>query len=202
MEKQLQELCSAIITGATNSTYETVNEDEATHHVLLGSAINYQGGVIASELKPVVLHLPKKPIIRFQVEEGDVVILARGNAIRSAYITKEIAERNVIVSANFILLRPRSSDLLGEAIVAYFNTPAGKSLLEGMSRGGVINNISASSLKKFSFPHSSLFQQERAIELFRASRDVYQSALQLAEQEKRTAEACIFQLLNGETLPC
>lgn len=193
----IKKICSVVTTGATKSLYDPVESGEAPYHLLPGSAIDQHGSVIISELKPIII-IDEQRCQRFTVQEGDVVILAKGNAIRTAYITKDVAKQNVMVSANCVLLRPNPDYVLGQTIVAYFNTPVGKMELAGLSCGSVIRNISAASIKEFLFPLPSLTQQQQVIKLFHASNDAYQKALQLAEQEKRTVLACISQVFCRE----
>ncbi|WP_257292056.1 restriction endonuclease subunit S [Endozoicomonas sp. ONNA1] len=199
-QSAIQSICTVVTTGATNSLYETVETNDISPAYLLpGNALDLHGNVNISLLKPVkIKEIKRSP--RFTVQEGDIVILAKGNAIRTAYITKEVAERNVIISANFVLLRPDRSVALGQAIVAYFNTPAGKNELEALNKGSVIKSISAADIRQLQIPVPSLDQQQQVAELFHTSLDTYQKALQLAEQEKRTALACINQLFQAEVI--
>lgn len=186
----IQTMCSMITTGATNSTYEEAEGHKSTYKLLPGYALDQQGGIDISMLKPVSIR-NDRDCSRFVAQQGDVVVLAKGNAIRTAYITKEVAEQNVIISANFILLRPHPNQALGESIVAYFSTSQGRVALESLNRGSVIKSVNASSLKALEIPLPSLEEQQQIADLFQASNDAYQKAMQLAEQDKKAALACI-----------
>ena len=191
------ELCTEITSGATNSLYEPNDAETSSHKLLLGSSLDIHGGVNPQGLKDITVK-KEKNIDRFKAEMGDVAILAKGNSIRTAYISQDIARQNVIVSANFILLRPDPALLLGEALVAYYNSPAGRFALEGLSMGAVVKNISVTNIKKHCLPLPSMDVQQQVAELFHAGNEVYKNLTALAEQERLTVNACISQLFQGE----
>ena len=199
-KKPIKELCSLITTGATLSSYNEAEESTATHKVLTGSALGMQGEIDDSLLKLAVVNPEKKAnaIERFIVQAGDVVLMARGNAVRVALVTEKIAKQQVIASANFLIIRPNTEIMLGETIVNYFSTPQGQSELDGLSRGSVIKHISASSLRDYVLPVPSMEAQRDMAELFHLSAESYQSTLAIAEQERKTVLACISKVIFGE----
>ncbi len=146
--KTIEVLCNELITGATNALFEKdESNSEGAMRLLTGSSVNLNGEIIEQQLSEIIIK-EGKDIQRFLLKEGDVVLLAKGNSIKAGYVTKAIAELNVIASANFILLRPNNNELLGEVLVAYFNSPVGQSQLGTISTGAIITNISLSSIKK------------------------------------------------------
>ena len=195
--KTISSLCDDLTTGATNTLFEkTVQESNNSLFLLTGSSLNSNGEVLEDQLGSVTLK-EGKAIQRFLLQQGDVVLLAKGNSIRAGYVTESIAKLNVVASANFIVLRPNKKELLGEVLVAYFNSPAGQSLLEATSTGATIKNISLSNLKKLEIALPSLSKQHEVAELFHASNQAYRSTMDLAEQQKKVADACISQLIKG-----
>ena len=118
--------------------------------------------------------------------------------LRAAYVDGTTAQLGVLASANFLLLRPKKEQLLGETLVAFLNSQLGIAMLERMNTGAVIQNISASSLKKTEIPLPTLHDQQRLAELFHARNLAYMDTLALAEQQKKAADACIEQLLKGD----
>lgn len=195
--KTIEYLCDELIMGATNALFEkSINKDVKSLYLLTGSSLNLNGEIIEGHLGSVTLKEGKE-IQRFLLKQGDVILLAKGNSIRAGYVTESIAKLNVIASANFILLRPNNKKLLGEVIVSYFNSPAGQSVLEAMSTGAIIKNISLSNIKKLKIEFPTLSQQHEIAELFHASNQVYHSTINLAEQQKKVAMACISQLIKG-----
>lgn len=195
--KTIDSLCDDLTTGATNTLFEkTAQDSENSLFLLTGSSLNSNGEVLEDQLGSVTLK-EGKAIQRFLLQQGDVVLLAKGNSIRAGYVTESIAKLNVVASANFIVLRPNKKELLGEVLVAYFNSPAGQSLLEATSTGATIKNISLSNLKKLEIALPSLSKQHEVAELFHASNQAYRSTMDLAEQQKKVADACISQLIKG-----
>jgi restriction endonuclease S subunit len=195
--RTIELLCKELTTGATNSLYEKSDQqDENTVHLLTGSSLNLNGEIVEQQLSNVTIK-EGKDIQRFQLKEGDVVLLSKGNSIRAGYVTAKVANLNVIASANFILLRPNQDKLVGEVLVAYFNSPAGQNLLDATSTGAIIKNISLSNIKKLEIELPTLEKQQEIAELFHASNQAYQSTLDLAAQQKKVATACISQLMQG-----
>lgn len=191
-------LCNELTTGATNALFEkSAQSAEKTSYLLTGSSLNTNGEIIQQQLGIVTLK-EGKDVQRFILKEGDVVLLAKGNSIRAGYVTAAIAKLNVLASANFILLRPRNNELLGEVLVAFFNSPEGQSLLDATSTGAAIKNISLSNIKKLEIALPELSKQQEISELFHASNRAYQSTINLAEQQKKAASACISQLMKGQ----
>ena len=195
--KTVELLCNELTTGATNALFEkNENNAEDALYLLTGSSVNLNGEIIEQQLSQVTIK-EGKDIQRFLLQEGDVVLLAKGNSIKAGYVTKAIAELNVIASANFILLRPNNNELLGEVLVAYFNSAVGQSQLDTISTGAIITNISLSSIKKLVIELPELNKQNEIAKLFHASNQAYQSTINLAEQQKKVATACISQLMKG-----
>jgi restriction endonuclease S subunit len=195
--KTIELLCKGLTTGATTSLYEKSDQQgENTIHLLTGSSLNLNGEIIEQQLNNVTIK-EGKDIQRFQLKEGDVVLLSKGNSIRAGYVTAKVANLNVIASANFILLRPNQDKLVGEVLVAYFNSLAGQNLLDATSTGAIIKNISLSNIKRLEIELPTLEKQQEIAELFHASNQAYRSTLNLAAQQKKVATACISQLMQG-----
>lgn len=195
--RTIEILCKELTTGATNALFEkSEQKNEKTTHLLTGSAISLNGEIVQEQLSSVTIK-EGKDIQRFKLLEGDVVLLSKGNSIRAGYVTSQIAALNVIASANFILLRPKQDQLTGEVLVAYLNSLAGQNVLDAISTGAVIKNISLSNIKKLELDLPALEQQKEISALFHASNQAYQSTINLATQQKKVATACISQLMKG-----
>jgi len=189
--KTIMELCKEVQTGATNSVFEKgAKSEDHTHKLLTGAAITNSGEVNPEQLSGVQAK-QGKDISKFLAKEGDVVLLAKGNSIRAAYITRDIAELNVVVSTNFISLRPNEKDACGELLVTYLNSEQGQSVLDKISTGAVMKNINLGNLKKLELPTPPLAKQSELAKLFHARNLAYNSALALAEQQNRVVDACM-----------
>ncbi len=195
--KTIEVLCNELTTGATNALFEkSENDSEGTMRLLTGSSVNLNGEIVEQQLSSVTI-AEGKSMQRFLLQAGDVVLLAKGNSIRAGYVTEQIAKLNVIASANFIVLRPNRNEVLGEVLVAYFNSPAGQSVLDAASTGAAIKNINLANIRKMEIELPSLSKQREIAELFHASNQAYNATLNLAEQQKKVAMACISQLIKG-----
>lgn len=195
--KTIEVLCNELTTGATNALFEkSENDSEGTMRLLTGSSVNQNGEIVEQSLSQIEI-AEGKGIQRFLLQEGDVVLLAKGNSIRAGYVTEQIANLNVIASANFIVLRPNQNEVLGEVLVAYFNSPAGQSVLDAASTGASIKNINLANIRKMEIELPMLSKQREIAELFHASNQAYNATLNLAEQQKKVAMACISQLIKG-----
>ncbi len=195
--KTIEVLCNELTTGATNALFEkSENDSEGTMRLLTGSSVNLNGEIVEQQLSSVTI-AEGKSMQRFLLQAGDVVLLAKGNSIRAGYVTEQIAKLNVIASANFIVLRPNQNEVLGEVLVAYFNSPAGQSVLDAASTGAAIKNINLANIRKMEIELPSLSKQREIAELFHASNQAYNATLNLAEQQKKVAMACISQLIKG-----
>lgn len=195
--KTIEILCNELTTGATNALFEkSESSSEGTMRLLTGSSVNLNGEIVEDQLSPVTIAEGKSEQ-RFLLQEGDVVLLAKGNSIRAGYVTERIAKLNVIASANFIVLRPNQNEVLGEVLVAYFNSPAGQSVLDAASTGAAIKNINLANIRKIEIELPTLSKQREISELFHASNQAYNATLNLAEQQKKVAMACISQLIKG-----
>jgi restriction endonuclease S subunit len=195
--KTIEVLCNELTTGATNALFEkSESSSEGTMRLLTGSSVNLNGEIVEDQLSQVTI-AEGKSMQRFLLQEGDVVLLAKGNSIRAGYVTEGIAKLSVIASANFILLSPNKNELLGEVLVAYFNSPAGQSMLDATSTGAAIKNINLSNIRKMKIELPALSKQHEIAELFHASNQAYNATISLAEQQKKVAMACISQLIKG-----
>lgn len=193
----IYDLCSDLTTGATNALFEKVEEQGSnTLNLLTGSSLNLNGEILEDQLTAIKVK-EGKDTERFKLQAGDVVLLAKGNSIRAAYVTAQIAALNVIASANFILLRPNQELLKGEVLVAYLNSKAGQSKLNSISTGAAIQNVSLSNLKGVEIDLVEMDKQCEIADLFHASNQAYKSTIELAEQQKKVATACINQLMKG-----
>lgn len=194
----LGELVSDLSTGATNSLYSSKSEDGLVPMKLLaGSSINNLGEIDVEQLSDIWVS-PEKDISRFVIREGDVVVLAKGNSIRTAYVSGDVSKLTVLASANFLVVRTNPDVLLGEALVAYLNSAAGKAVLEGASTGSSIKNVSKASFRKLEVPLPDLDTQKKVAALLSARNKAFSDALTLANQQRLVVDACLDKLIQGE----
>ncbi|GAA5192721.1 restriction endonuclease subunit S [Ferrimonas gelatinilytica] len=190
-------LCREVITGATNILFDKEATENANHKLLMGASLNPLGEVKSGALVPIDVKEGRDPS-KFLLQSGDVVLLAKGSTPRAAIISEEVSKQNVVASANFLLLRPDTSQVRGEVLVAYLNSPLGQSQLAALSTGSIVTNISAASIKKFTVPVPTVTSQDKVAELFWARNHAYRDAIAVAEQQKIVANVCIENLMMGD----
>lgn len=194
---KIGQLCT-LVSGATNSLFtREASEEEKNIKVLKGADLDQEGQIVIDNMEEVRI-TTHKDISHYMLQEGDVVVMARGSAIRAGFVTKSISEAKILASANFIIIRSQQNKLRGEVITAYLNSPLGQSILLGLSIGAAIQHIPASKLKELEIPVPSIQVQNKIAQLYYASKEAYESTLELAEQQKRTANAKILNLIQKE----
>lgn len=192
---------SKIIPGASKTAYSSELGAEAEKAYLLrGNNLDAEGGIDIAGVEPVSLS-SARDAERFLLREGDVVVMARGSAIRASFVSREVAQKRLIASANFIIVRPNLTEVLGEVIAAFLNSVVGSHQLQAMSKGAVIQHIPASEFRELEIPVPSMPVQKTISDLFYANREAYQATMALAEQQKRVANAAILNMMLVEAKP-
>ena len=162
--------------------------------VLKGSNVDQQGRISTKDMESV-FPAEGKNIDRYKLQKGDVVVMARGTAIRVGMVTEEVADKEVIATANFIIIRPDKKKIWGEVIFAYFNSKIGQEELRALSTGAVIQHIPVSSLKKLKIPIPSFEKQKKICDVLIAGRETRLAAEVLIAQQKRTVDATILGMM-------
>jgi len=199
LSKMLQiEEFSEVIPGAASTAYTQEGSDklEATF-LLKGINLDHEGGITTKDMDKVHL-APAKNAHRYLLKAGDVVVMARGSAIRVALADSEVEAKQVIASANFLIIRPDVAKVLPEVLVAYLHSDVGKSALVALSSGAAIQHVPTSKLRSLKVPVPSMEQQKKIAEIFYASNAAYETTIALAEQQKKTSMACMLDLMMGD----
>lgn len=179
----LSDCSEAILTGATNKVLSSSKTEEFTRpiHLVRGQDLSPQGEVLASNLATGYVK-SETSVQRYLLQVGDVVLLARGSDMRAALVTEELANLNVLPSANFIIIRP-SSLLKGEVIVAYLNSAKGISLLQQNSKVVSLPTVSRSDVSNLQISVPTMEEQSQIAELFHARNRAHRATLALAKQQ-------------------
>ncbi len=195
----LSNAAETIITGAQVNTYSTEKKEDYSEKafVIRGQSIT-KLGYLNSEHIAECYTQSQNTLAQQRLKEGDVLIMARGTDMRAGYVSKEIADLDCIVSANFIVIRPLGSMLKSEYLVAYLNSPDGIQLLSQETRGSALPSIPRSAICNFEIPLPSLEVQEQIATLFHARNEAYIATQNLAEQQYTTVTAQIEKLIVGE----
>ncbi len=186
---------SQVIPGAAKGAYSLdTDANKDLIHLLKGNNLDSEGGISTDGMDQIAFSTTRN-IDRYILQEGDVVVMARGSAIRAGFVTKQVAQKKVIASANFIIIRPNTGEVMGEVIVAYLNSIIGQQRLQGLSKGSAIQHIPMSSIRELEIPVPSMQVQQKISDIFYANREAYKATLALAEQQKRTANASMLNMM-------
>ena len=189
---------SQIFPGVASQAFKQMGDgiESSNALVLRGKEFSPLGEFNVKEMEPVSVDASNTRVQRCFLQEGDVVLLARGSAIRAGYVPADVARSNIIATANFILIRPDQDKVLGEVITAYINSPQGRSALLNLSVGTAVQQVPASGLRKFSVPVPSKDKQRIIADLHRAGISAYHETLSFADQQLLVANTAIATLLH------
>jgi len=194
------EQCETMFAGAPSAFFEKETTQQSDHKycALKGSDLLSDGYISTENLQRIEVKEGKK-IDKFLLKSGDVVLLARGQSMKCCIVTEDVAKHNLVATANFIVIRVESG-LKGEFIVSYFNSPLGKKALNHSSVSSstnVIKSISLSGLKKINIKFPTVEVQDQIAGLFHAGVAANRATLKLAEQQQKTVEAKVLNLIEA-----
>jgi len=193
------ELCSVakVISGAPANLYNKQwQEGASSYQMLTGSSVSAENGIEVGELQTAWIR-PYKDLTRYQLEMGDVVILARGTAIRPGLVSSEVEQLKPLASANFLIIRCDRDKLQPEYLMSYLTTSQGESALKSLANGSAIQSVSATSINSLYLPLPPLSVQAQIAELYRANKQAYAATVALADQQKKLANAKIAHMIWG-----
>ena len=123
----------------------------------------------------------ERKVQNYILQEGDVLIPARGTAIRSAVF--EHQSYPCIASSNVIIIRPDQRKLNSIYLKIFIDSPIGNSLISSLQQGMTVMNISYKDLKVLEIPFPPLAEQERIAKEYKESYTEYVKSI--SEAEKR-----------------
>ena len=191
--------CDSMFAGAPSSFFNKDVTGKSENFKALRATDLLSNGYLATEGLQDVEVKEGRNIEKFLLQEGDVVLLARGSSIRCCIVTPETAKERLLATANFIVLRLKQEHR-SEFLVAYFNSPLGKQALDhnGVSVStNVMKSLSLSGLKKLEVPFPSLEVQKKIAELFHVHVAAQQAALALIEEQKKAVDVKILDLMGA-----
>lgn len=126
-----------------------------------------------------------RKISNYLLQEGDVLLPARGTAIRTAVFHKQ--SYPCIAHSNVIVIRPDAQKLDGMYLKIFLDSPMGNKLISGVQQGMTIMNISYKDLAALEIPVPPLEEQQRIAKVYKDELALYMKTK--AEAEKRWKEA-------------
>ena len=132
-------------------------------------------------------HLEKedRKIANYLLQEGDVVIPARGTAIRTAVFHKQAYP--CIAHSNVIVIRPDPQKLDGVYLKIFLDSPMGNKLISGVQQGMTVMNISYKDLATLEIPVPPIEEQQKIARTYEDELAIYMKTK--AEAEQRWKEA-------------
>ena len=140
----------ADVSSAGIIKYEEVKVDKYDTEVVLltGTNISERGNLSLAEnnLKKVFveddLWLSKK------LEAGDIVFMSRGSSLRAAVVREEDTKLNLLPSPNFLVIKAKENVVLPEVVVTFLNSGLGQQVLDRLTTGSSLRNVSVGKLKE------------------------------------------------------
>jgi hypothetical protein len=148
------------------------------------TGIEYSGlGMIEEE---------ERKIARYALEEGDVLITARGTVIKTAVFQKQ--PFTCITSANINVIRPTGT-LRGAYLKLFLDSPVGDKLLRSLQRGSTVVNLNYKDLAELEVPTPPTQTQDALITHYNSGLALYKQTLAFAEKAWQEVQTELFSKL-------
>jgi len=126
----------------------------------------------------------ERKVTNYLLKKGDVLIPARGTAIRTAIFHEQ--GYPCIASSNVIVIRPEPKMLNSTYLKLFIDSPLGEKMISGMQQGITIINISYKDLKALEIPLPSIEEQQKKADEYTRELTIYKDTI--AAAEKRWSE--------------
>ena len=114
------------------------------------------------------------------LQEGDVLLPARGTAIRTAVFHEQ--SYPCIASSNLIVIRPDTRILDSTYLKIFLDSPIGNKIISGAQQGMTVMNISYKDLKVLEVPIPSMEKQKAVAKEYLDELTKYIEAVTAAEK--------------------
>ena len=122
----------------------------------------------------------ERKVQNYILQEGDVVLPARGTAIRTAVFHEQ--GYPCIASSNVIIIRPKANTLNGMFLKIFIDSPIGNSMISSLQQGMTVMNISYKDLKLLEVPFPVFEEQEKVATEYRKAYEDYIETISNAEK--------------------
>lgn len=122
----------------------------------------------------------ERKIANYLLQEGDVLLPARGTAIRTAVFHEQTYP--CIASSNVIVIRPDAKELNGYYLKIFLDSPIGNKLISGAQQGMTVMNISYKDLNVLEVPLPIMKKQQASVEEYLYELKQYKETIAAAEQ--------------------
>ena len=121
----------------------------------------------------------ERKVARYALEDGDVLITARGTVIKTAVFQRQ--SFTCITSANINVIRPTGA-LRGAYLKLFLDSPVGGKLLKSLQRGSTVVNLNYKDLTELEIPVPPIQVQDALIAEYNAGLSLYKQTLSAAEE--------------------
>lgn len=126
----------------------------------------------------------ERKLRNYILEDGDILVPARGTAVRTAIFKKQ--DYPCIASSNLVVIRPRSDLLNSVYLKMFFDSPLGGKLLESAQQGTSVINLSYKDMQSLEIPLPDIEKQEALAKEYQAELAVYLESISNAENRWRS----------------
>lgn len=121
----------------------------------------------------------ERKVTNYLLRDGDLLIPARGTAIRIAIFKEQ--SYPCIASSNVIVIRSTDESLSATFLKLFFDSPLGRKMLVTRQQGTAVMNISYRELNHIEIPLPSIEEQKSIAEEYEKELEAYKKAIQAAE---------------------
>ncbi len=121
----------------------------------------------------------ERKVTNYVLQESDVLIPARGTAIRTAIFHPQ--SYPCIASSNIIVIRPDKKRLSSTYLKLFLDSPLGQKMVSGVQQGITVINISYKDLKALEIPVPSIEEQQRKADEYEKELRIYQDSITAAQ---------------------
>ncbi len=129
----------------------------------------------------------ERKVANYLLKSGDLLIPARGTAIRTAIFEEQ--SYPCIASSNVVVIRAKDESLSTIFLKLFLDSPLGRKMLMSRQQGIAVMNISYKELNNIEIPLPSIEEQKSIAVEYMSELNAYQSAIQAAEDRWMSALA-------------
>lgn len=122
----------------------------------------------------------ERKVANYLLQEGDVLLPARGTAIRTAVFHEQAYP--CIASSNVIVIRPDQRNLNGYYLKVFLDSPIGNKMISGAQQGMTVMNISYKDLNVLEVPLPNMKKQQAVVKEYQDELKKYRDTVAAAEQ--------------------
>lgn len=164
---KLIDCCKSINVGIAKSENDNNANSDLIEVLMLTGANITENGLLDLEKDDAKRIFVEKNIFNKQkLRLGQIVFLSKGTNLRAAVITEEQEQLGLVAPASCLVLDLDANKILPEFLTLFLNSKYGQSLLDSLSKGSMIQNISVSSLKSMDINVPELSKQKNLSEAF------------------------------------